>query len=119
MINAFFLSYFIGLLLYDGAPNSVLGLLELKMLSPYLRANCIGRIDPLRAEIADRTLWKHGPGSLSNDSRRIVGSIMISARLNDGTILPIRHIVIEGRSQQLIGRNAATEVTSFAPMATS
>ena len=30
---------------------------------------------------------------------------MVSARLNDGTSIKIRHVVIEGSSQWLIGRN--------------
>ena len=34
---------------------------------------------------------------------------MISARLNDGTMIHIRHIVIDGSSQWLIGRNVTTK----------
>ena len=79
------------------------------MLSPYLCTNWIGKLDPLPQAIADRTHWKYGSGSHLSDSRRMLGSIMISAKLNDGTMINIRHIVIEGSSQWLIGKNATNK----------
>ena len=102
-------SHFTGPLLDDGAPYSGLGLLELEMLSPYLRSNWNGKLDPLRSAIADRIHWQYGSGSHSSDSRRILGFIMVPASLNDGTIINISHIVIEGSSKWLIRRNIATK----------
>ena len=55
--SCFSACHFIGPLRDDGAPYSSLGLVELKMLSPYLRTNWIGRLDPLPQEIAGRTHW--------------------------------------------------------------
>ena len=39
----------------------------------------------------------------------MLGSVMVSARLNDGTEMNIRHIVIEGSSQWLISRKVTTK----------
>ena len=39
----------------------------------------------------------------------MLGSIIVSAKLNDGTEINIRHIVIEGSSQWVIGRNVTTK----------
>ena len=97
--SSFSSCHFIGPLLDDGAPYSGLGLVELKILSPYLHTNWSGKLDPLPRAIADRTHWKYGSGSHSSDSRRMLGSIIISARLNGRTMINIRHIVIEGSSQ--------------------
>ena len=101
-------SHFIAPLLGDGAPYSRLGIHELKILSPYLRTNWHEQLEPLPAAITDRIHWQYGSASHSTDSRRMLGSVMITARLNDGTEINIRHIVIDGSSQWLIGRNVTT-----------
>ena len=66
-------SHFIGPLLDEGAPCSGLGIHELKMLSPYLRTTWHEQLDPLPAEIADRSHWQYGSDSHSNDSLRMLG----------------------------------------------
>ena len=98
-------SNFIGPLLDDGAPYSGLDLHELTMLSPFLSTNWNQKLDSLPAAIADRTDWQCGFGAHSSESRRMLGSIIISAKLNDGTDINVRHIFIEGSSQWVIGRN--------------
>ena len=103
--SSFFSCHFIGPLLDDGAPYGGFGLVELKMLSPYLRTNWIDKLDPLPLAIADSIHWQYGYGSHSSDCGRMLGSIMISARLDDGTLIKIRHIVIQESSQWLIGWN--------------
>ena len=102
-------SHFIGPLLDDGAPYSGLGIHELTILSPFLHTNWNQKLDPLPAAIADSTHWQYGSGAHSSESRRMLGSIIISAKLNDGTDINIRHIVIEGSSQWVIGRNVTTK----------
>ena len=66
--SSFFPWHFIVPLLHDGAPSSGLGLVELKMLSLYLRTNHIDKLDPLPPAIADRIHWQYGSGSHSSDS---------------------------------------------------
>ena len=107
--SSFSSCYVIGILVYGGARSSALGLVELKILSPYLHNNGIGKLDPLRPTIVDCTHWQYGSGSYFSDSQWMLGSTMISARLNDGPMINIWHFAVEGSSQWLIGRNATTK----------
>ena len=107
--RSFFPCHFIGPLLDDGAAYSGLGQVELKMLLLYLRTKWIGTLDPLPPAIADRTHWKYGTGSHSSDYRRMLGSIMISARLKDGTSINIWFTVIKESKKWLIGSNVTTK----------
>ena len=100
---------FIGPLLDDGAPYSDLSLPELTMFSPFLCTNWNQKLDPLTGAIADRTHWKYESSARSSESRRMLGSIIISVKLNDGTNINIRHIFIEGSSQWVIGKNVLTK----------
>ena len=95
----------IGPLLDDAAPYSGIGFHELKLLSPYLNTNWNGKLDPLPESVSDRSHWQYGSGNHSSDSRRMLGSVIVSACLDDGTVIKINHIVIEGSSQWVIGRN--------------
>ena len=92
-----------------GAPYSGLGLKEITILYPFLRTNWNQNLDPLPAAIADRTHWQYGSGAHSSESRRMLGSIIISAKLKDGTDINNRHIANEGSSQWVIGRNVTTK----------
>ncbi len=96
-------------LLDDGALYSGIGISELKILSPYLRAKWSGNLYPLPDSISDRNHWQYGTGSHSSESRRMLGSEMLSASLADGTIVNINHIVIEGSSQWIIGRHVTAK----------
>ena len=107
--SSFSSNQFIGLLLDYGATCSVLGLLELKMLSLYLRNNWNGKVDALPSAIADRYHYQYSSGSHLSDSRGTQGSIMITARLHDGTVINIRQIVVEGSSKWLIRRSVPTK----------
>ena len=75
---------FIGLLLDDVAPYSGLGMHELKILSPHLRTSWNGVLDPLPSAIRNRTHWQYCIGTHSSDSRKMLDSVMICAKLNDG-----------------------------------
>ncbi len=90
---------FTGPLLDDGALYSGIGISELKRLSSYLRTQWSGKLYPLPDSISDRNHRQYGTGSHSSESRRMLGSEMLSASLADGTIVNINHILIEGSSQ--------------------
>ena len=90
---------FTGPLLDDGAPYSGIGISELKFLFPFLRNKWNGKFNPLPDSISDCTHWQYGTGTHSSDSRRMLGSVMLSASMADGALVNINHIVIEGSSQ--------------------
>lgn len=75
---------------------------ELKMLSLYLPKTWRENFDPLPSAIADRTHWQYDSGSHSSYSRRMYGSVITSALLNDGTEISVRRVGITGSSQRPI-----------------
>ena len=78
---------------------------ELKLKSPYLRTNWNHKLFPLPESISNKYHWQYGSGSHSSDSRPMLGSVIVTARLDDGTTVNIKHVVIEGSSQLINGRN--------------
>ena len=45
----------------------------------------------------------------SSDSRHMLGSVIVSSFLDDGTVINIKHILIEGSAQWEIGRNVTAK----------
>lgn len=86
--------------LLDGAtPYSGIGIEELNLLSSYLKRKWNGKVRPIPDSISDKTHWRYGIGTHSSDSRKMLGSVVLSAYLEDGTEVNINHVVIEGSSQ--------------------
>ena len=96
---------FSGPLLDYGAPYNGIGMDELKLTSPYLRTNWNHKLLPLPESVPDKSHWQYGSGSHSSDSRPMLGSVIVTACLDDGTTVNIKHVVIEGSSQSKNGRN--------------
>ena len=88
----------------DGPPYSGIGIDDLKIMSPFLRKNWNDNIEPLPISIADRKHLQYGTRSHASDSRKMFGPVMLTANLADGTTVNVRHVVIEGSSQWVIGR---------------
>ena len=96
---------FIGPLVDDGAPYSGIGEAEFKVLQPLILPKWSGSYAELPECIADRPYWQYGKGKHSSPPRRILGSVMISARTDGNEIVEINHLIISGSSQWVIGRN--------------
>lgn len=99
---------FIGPLCDDGAPYSGLGHSELDMLLSVLLPEWDGVLDPIPDSLASRPFWQYGVGTHSSQAMPIIGSISFNAESDDGINVSIRHLVIEGSSQWIIGRNVTT-----------
>eukprot|EP00171_Calliarthron_tuberculosum_P002818 IDg2818t1 len=99
------LTNFIGPLLDDGAPYSGIGLAEFTMLQEMILSNWSGEFDPLLDDIKDRPLWQYGTGSHASETRKFLGSILLKCSTKINTDVMIRHLIIEGSSQWVIGRN--------------
>ena len=93
----------------DGAPYSGLGLTELKELAKYIMPASDGKLDTIPKGVADRPFWQYGKGAHSSPKKCIFGSVLLSICSEEGTVINIRHLVIEGSSQWLIGRNVTTK----------
>ena len=94
-----------GPLLDDGAPYSGIGSTELKLISNFVCPEWTGELDPIPDAVADRPYWQYGIGDHSSQSKKIIGSVMFKARTHQGGFVQIRHLVIEGSSQWVVGRN--------------
>lgn len=56
--------------------------------------------------------WQFGIGEHASELRRILGSVVLTAKSKSGRLGRIRHLVVEGYSQQLIGRNVTFKANS-------
>ncbi len=94
----------LGPLVDDGAPYSAIGELELAALynCKYKRL----KLEELPNSISNYKYWRYGSGTHSSDSREILGCVFIQFRSKNNNDVNIRHLVIKGSSQWIIGRNA-------------
>lgn len=63
---------------YYGAPDSAIGLQELRSILEMARHNWNENLDPIAEGVADRSLWKYGIGSHASLVRRILGSLLFN-----------------------------------------
>lgn len=52
-----------------------------------------------------RPLWQYGSGKHKSEVRRIIGSLFLTAMSDSGNPIRMRHLIVEGSSQWVIGRN--------------
>lgn len=95
----------VGPLVDDGAPYSGLGIVELRTLATSLLPDWDGKLDPVPVQIQSRPYWQYGKGSHASSKRKILGSILLKANSDSGAPVLIRHLVLDGSSQWVIGRN--------------
>ncbi len=100
---------FSGTLLDDGAPYSGIRNQELKLLSPFLRTNWTVALKPLPESLCGYSFWKYGTVNHATSSKCMLGSIFIVACLYDGSIINIRHVIIDSSSQWVVGRNVTSK----------
>jgi len=95
----------IGPLCDDGAPYCGIGLIEFNLIQPYVAPEFKGTFEELPESIRSRPFWQYGDGKHKSAAKAIVGSIMFTALSDQGNYIRMRHLIIEGSSQWLIGRN--------------
>lgn len=62
-------------------------------------------LQPIPRSLKGHKHWQYGPGAHENDVRRIMSSIVITLNVDSGHDVKITHLVLEGSSQWVIGRN--------------
>ena len=95
----------LGPLIDDGAPYSGMGLEEFLELKDTIMPSFDGMLDPLPATVAYRPFWQYGSGNHASSRRKILGSQLLSLLSDQGVKMKIRHLIIEGSSPWIIGRN--------------
>ena len=95
----------LGPLVDDGAPYSAIGLVELNLLKEHHRSGSPKKLDPIPSSLSGHSHWQYGTGEHSSPARKILGSTVTSAQSESGRTVRITHLVLEGSSQWVIGRN--------------
>lgn len=95
----------LGPLVDDGAPYAAIGQVELNLLTEHagIQTNC--KLDKIPKSLKGHTHWQYGTGKHASPARRILGSTVLTATSDSGNSINITHLVLEGSSQWVIGRN--------------
>lgn len=96
---------FPGPLVDDAAPYSGVGLREFYDLQEGVMPKWNGNLEPLPNSVKGRPYWQYGRGEHSSKPRRILGSVFLITIFDQGTPVGIRHLIIDGSSSWVIGRN--------------
>lgn len=93
-----------GPLVDDGAPFSAIGEVELNLLRSRLEYVSPSLLDkPPQLQQFDS--WQFGVGEHASAARAILGSVEICVRTDSHKLVSIRHLVIAGSSNWIVGRN--------------
>lgn len=95
----------LGPILDSGAPFSAIGVTELIVLRKSIGVSPLNSYDPIPRQLASYKYWKYGVGSQSSSKRLIMVYVVLNCRSDLKCQISIRHLVIQGSSQWLIGRN--------------
>lgn len=98
-----------GPLVDSGAPYSAIGIVELAVVAAVILPRWNGQLDAVPNAINNCRYWQYGNGNHASEPRKINGSISLPCRTDTNTVVWIRHLVLDGSSQWVIGQN----VTSF------
>lgn len=99
----------LGPLVDDGAPYAAVVQCELDLLQPRLLPNWDGTLDPIPDTLSGRRHWQYGCGEHASSPRLIVGSICLPMAADCGSTIIVRHLILEGSSQWVIGRNVTSQ----------
>lgn len=95
----------IGPLLDDGAPYRGMGLREFTVWQRNLLPHWKGTMDAAPDVLQDYSYWQYGDGDHSSDPGKILCSVPLCIKTDEGNVMSVRTLVIEGSSQWVIGRN--------------
>lgn len=101
----------IGPLLDDGASYSAIRIEELGALPTSILPCWNGSLDRIPDLIADRRYWQYGVGAHASPVRAILGSIVLNVNTEEGYSIGLRHLVLDGSSSWVVGRNITRHST--------
>lgn len=78
---------------------------ELRALETSILPTWYGFLLPLPATVADSPFCQYGYDGHASDVRKIIDSIILNAVTGDGAVASITHLVLDGTSKWVIGRN--------------
>ena len=96
-------------LLDIAAPYSVIGQHELKAIASDLLPNWNGDLDIIPTFLEGRTKWQYSAGEPCSVESDVLGCVVLNAISDDSSYVMIRHGVLKGSSQWVLGRNVTTK----------
>ena len=95
----------LGPMVDDGAPYSALGIVELALVCQPRSDSIEDLITPLPESISQFRFWQFGSGKHASPAKPIRGSVMLNFKSDSGSLISIRHVVVDGSSPWVLGRN--------------
>lgn len=83
---------------------------ELHLLAVKLTLDQLFYLTPIPIRLKGHTHWKYGTGEHSSPVRRIPGPILLTVRADCGRDVNTGHMVLEGSTKWVIGRNVTRNV---------
>lgn len=96
---------FVGPLLDSMAPYSGAGVTEFLTLQAILLPDWDGKLEDVLIELKNRPYWQCGIGKHAIEARKIIGSVHLNIKSDNGNSVIIRHFIIKGSSQWVIEMN--------------
>lgn len=84
------------IILYTGATVSVTDPLKLQFNFD---------VDSVSLQLQEHNTWQNGTGDYASPKRKILGSFILAATLETGSLVRITHVVLRDSLQWAIGRN--------------
>lgn len=82
-----------------------MGAEQRSILAEDIMPNWNRQLDTLPESVKHRPLWQYRGGNPSSIRKSIIGSVVLSTRCEEGGLVQIRHVIIDGSSPLVIGRN--------------
>lgn len=92
----------------NGANYSADSEKKLCSVSPEVLPGLLGKLNNVPDKFAAYSKWQHGSGENLRRTRSLLGSVVLILIIPYGSSVEIRHFVLDGSSQLVIGKNVAS-----------
>eukprot|EP00171_Calliarthron_tuberculosum_P001291 IDg1291t1 len=72
-----------------------IGIDEFKLIQDVLLPDWSGCLEPIPESLGECHHLQYGTGEHSSDSRKILGSIVLTATSDQGSFINVRHLILE------------------------
>lgn len=87
-----------------GAPYSAVGIVELRLICELANSKYTPVFRVISESLTGCTYWQYGNGARASQKRCILGHVDFQALTDDNNTIIIRHLILEGSSQWILGK---------------
>lgn len=102
----------LGALPDDCASHSAIEIAELSLLVDHFGLPYKPRLIAISKSLKGQGHWQYVTGKHASPARRKIRSIVLKATPDSGNSVPITHLVLDGPSQSVIGRNVTSQANT-------